>query len=93
MAGAPANPQVVTQNPITLAVDVAQEFFINEHWAVRIDLRNHIYQESVYKAEARQLQLPVRRTGELIEGLITFLQTLLPPDSDDAVPGNNLGGS
>jgi transcription-repair coupling factor (superfamily II helicase) len=49
--------------------------------------------EAVYKAEARQLQLPVRKPDELVEGLLTFLQTLLPPDSGDAVRPSNLGGS
>jgi hypothetical protein len=35
----------------------------------------------------------VRKPGELVEGLVTFLQTLVPPDSADAEPGNNLSGS
>src|SRR4051794_34642642 len=54
---------------------------------------NRLVKEAVYKGDSRQLQLPVRRVGELVEGLITFLHTLRPPDSDDAVPGNNLGRS
>src|SRR4051812_10807637 len=42
-----------------------------------------LVEEAVYKAEARQLQLPVRKPGELVDGLLTFLQTLIPPDSGD----------
>lgn len=45
--------------------------------------------DAVYKNESKQLQLPVRRAGELIEGLLTFLRELVPPDSDgDAGPSN-----
>ena len=42
-----------------------------------------LVKEAVYKAEAKQLQLPVRKPGELVEGLLTFLHTLIPPDSGD----------
>jgi transcription-repair coupling factor (superfamily II helicase) len=52
-----------------------------------------LFKESVYKAEAKQVQLPVRRTGELVEGLLAFLRDLVPPDSGDGSPASNLGGS
>ncbi|MDQ1431825.1 MAG: hypothetical protein QOF40_2427 [Actinomycetota bacterium] len=52
-----------------------------------------LVQEAVYKAEAKQLQLPVRKPGELVEGLLTFLQTLIPPDSGHTDAASNLGGS
>jgi len=37
----------------------------------------------VYKGEAKQLQLPVRKAADLVDGLITFLHQLMPPDSGD----------
>jgi transcription-repair coupling factor (superfamily II helicase) len=54
---------------------------------------SRLFKESVYKAEAKQVQLPVRKTGELVEGLLTFLQDLVPPDSDGGRAASNLGGS
>ncbi len=42
-----------------------------------------LVEEAVYKADAKQLQLPVRKPSELVDGLLTFLQTLIPPDSGD----------
>jgi transcription-repair coupling factor (superfamily II helicase) len=54
---------------------------------------SRLFKESVYKAEAKQVQLPVRKTGELVEGLLTFLQDLVPPDSGDDGAASNLGGS
>ncbi|MEY2453285.1 MAG: hypothetical protein QOD92_2859 [Acidimicrobiaceae bacterium] len=52
-----------------------------------------LVEEAVYKPEAKQLQLPVRKPGELVEGLVTFLQTLVPPDSVAPDEPSNLGGS
>jgi transcription-repair coupling factor (superfamily II helicase) len=49
--------------------------------------------EAVYKVEAKQLQLPVRRPGELVEGLLTFLRQLIPPDSGDDDSRSNVGDS
>ena len=42
-----------------------------------------LVKEAVYKGEARQLQLPVRKAADLVDGLITFLHELMPPDSGD----------
>ena len=45
-------PAAVNQTPVTLSVDVAQQFFLSEHFALRLDLRNHLYQETVYKSNS-----------------------------------------
>jgi len=42
-----------------------------------------LVKDAVYKSEARQLQLPVRKAAELVDGLILFLQQLIPPDSGE----------
>jgi transcription-repair coupling factor (superfamily II helicase) len=49
-----------------------------------------LVKDAVYKSEAKQLQLPVRQARELVDGLVTFLQTLVPPDSGAAEPTTNL---
>jgi outer membrane beta-barrel protein len=56
------------QMPITLALDVAQQLFLSEYLALRVDLRNHIFQEAVYGA-ATQAQV---RTKVTYQGSITF---------------------
>jgi outer membrane beta-barrel protein len=38
------------QNAITLALDVGQQVFLSEQFALRLDLRNHFYQEQIYEA-------------------------------------------
>jgi len=38
------------QNAFTLALDVGQQIFLNEHFALRLDLRNHLFQEQIYEA-------------------------------------------
>ncbi len=45
-----------------------------------------LVKDSVYKADARQLQLPVRKPSELVDGLVAILRQLLPPD-----PGAGVG--
>jgi len=45
---------------------------------------SRLVKDAVYKSEAKQLQLPVRKAAELVDGLILFLQQLIPPDSGDA---------
>ena len=44
---------------------------------------SRLVKEAVYKSDARQLQLPVRKAAELIDGLVVFLHELIPPDSGD----------
>ncbi|HEX2381762.1 MAG TPA: transcription-repair coupling factor [Acidimicrobiales bacterium] len=39
-----------------------------------------LVKDSVYKADARQVQLPVRKPSELVDGLIAVLRQLFPPD-------------
>jgi outer membrane beta-barrel protein len=41
-------PAAQTQNDITFALDLAQQVFLSEHWAIRLDIRNHMYQERLY---------------------------------------------
>ncbi|MCC6278119.1 MAG: outer membrane beta-barrel domain-containing protein [Oligoflexia bacterium] len=45
-----SKPSTKTQLAPTLAIDLYQQVFLNEHWALRIDFRNHIYPEKVYNA-------------------------------------------
>jgi len=52
-----------------------------------------LVKDAVYKAEARQLQLPVRKTSELVDGLIAILRQLVPPDSGTPAPAANLARS
>jgi transcription-repair coupling factor (superfamily II helicase) len=52
-----------------------------------------LVKDAVYKTEAKQLQLPVRRASELIDGLITFLHELVPPDSDASAAASRVASS
>ncbi|MEY2463715.1 MAG: hypothetical protein QOH64_1853, partial [Acidimicrobiaceae bacterium] len=63
--GGPAH--IVRLGPLTLKV--SQE--------VRLQ---RLVKDSIYKSETRQLQLPVKRAGDLVSGLVTFLRELVPPD-------------
>ena len=58
-----------------------------------LDCGSRLVKDAVYKTEARQLQLPVRKAGELIDGLILFLQQLIPPDSGVADGPSSLAAS
>ena len=57
---------VVRLSPMTLKV--SQE--------VRL---KRLVKNAVYKPDAQQLQLPVRSTPDLVEGLLTLLRDLVPP--------------
>jgi transcription-repair coupling factor (superfamily II helicase) len=52
-----------------------------------------LVKDAVYKSEAKQLQLPVRRATELVDGLLTFLHQLVPPDSDSEGQPSRVAGS
>jgi transcription-repair coupling factor (superfamily II helicase) len=52
-----------------------------------------LVKDSVYKADARQLQLPVRKTSELVDGLVVILRQLLPPDPGAESAAANLDPS
>jgi transcription-repair coupling factor (superfamily II helicase) len=52
-----------------------------------------LVKDSVYKADAHQLQLPVRKPSELVDGLIVVLQQLFPPDSGTEAAAANLDPS
>ena len=54
---------------------------------------SRLVKDSVYKADARQLQLPVRKPSELVDGLIVVLRQLLPPDADTEPAAANLDPS
>lgn len=41
-------PPTKDQYALTLAVDVFQQFFLAEKFAVRLDLKNHLYPETIY---------------------------------------------
>jgi len=43
-------PTATSQTLPTLTLDVTQQVFINEKMALRLDLRNHFYQENIYDA-------------------------------------------
>ncbi len=54
---------------------------------------SRLVKDSVYKADARQLQLPVRKPSELVDGLILVLRQLFPPDPGAEHPTTNLDPS
>lgn len=47
-----SNPPEVKQMAPTLALDVGQQVFFGENLALRLDLRNHMYQEKIYQASS-----------------------------------------
>jgi outer membrane beta-barrel protein len=68
-----SNPTTTTQSPITLAVDLAQQIFLNEHLALRLDLRNHFYQERIYKADLQtEVQNKFTYYGTIMLGVTIF---------------------
>lgn len=74
-----ANPSGVVaasriQSPVTFSLDVAQQVFLSEHWAIRLDLRNHFYSETLYGAiSGNQLSTKFIYTGSVMLG-VTFFQ-------------------
>ncbi|HEY2813454.1 MAG TPA: transcription-repair coupling factor [Acidimicrobiales bacterium] len=54
---------------------------------------SRLVKDAVYKAESRQLQLPVRKPSDLVDGLMTILHQLMPPDSDGAERAASLSRS
>jgi hypothetical protein len=64
---------VVRLSPITLKV--SQE--------VRL---KRLVKDAVYKPDAQQVQLPVRRAPDLVEGLVALLRDLIPPATNVAAP-------
>jgi outer membrane beta-barrel protein len=62
------------QSDITFSLDLAQQVFLTEHWAIRVDLKNHFYQEQIYGAlSGSQLNTKMTYTGEVMLG-VTFFQ-------------------
>ena len=39
-----------SQAPLTFALDIAEQVFLNEHSAIRLDVRNHFYSEQIYSS-------------------------------------------
>lgn len=61
------------QTQITFALDISQQVFLSEHWAVRLDLRNHFYQEKLYGAvSGNELNTKFTYTGTVMLGLTFF---------------------
>ncbi len=54
---------------------------------------SRLVKDSAYKAEAQQLQLPVRKPSELVDGLVLVLRQLFPPDPADEQVAANLDRS
>jgi transcription-repair coupling factor (superfamily II helicase) len=54
---------------------------------------SRLVKDSVYKADARQVQLPVRKPSELVDGLVLILRELFPPDPASEHPTANLDPS
>jgi transcription-repair coupling factor (superfamily II helicase) len=54
---------------------------------------SRLVKDSVYKADARQVQLPVRKPSELVDGLVLILRELFPPDPGSEDPTANLDPS
>jgi transcription-repair coupling factor (superfamily II helicase) len=52
-----------------------------------------LVKDSVYKSESKQLQLPVRKANELVDGLVTFLRELVPADSDTETGASKVADS
>lgn len=67
-------PGAPSQSPLTFAVDMSQQVFLSKHWALKIDLRNHVYQERIFKAESSQfVKTKTTYTGAVMLG-VTFFQ-------------------
>jgi len=43
-----------------------------------------LVKQAVYKPDSGQLQLPVMKAGQLVEGVVSLLRTVIPPEPDDA---------
>jgi outer membrane beta-barrel protein len=66
-------PSPVSQGAPTLALDVAQQVFFDEHWALRLDLRNHLYNEQVYRSDTgAALRQKFTYYGAIMLGLTYF---------------------
>ncbi|MDZ4677550.1 MAG: outer membrane beta-barrel domain-containing protein [Oligoflexia bacterium] len=68
-----SNSAARAQTPITLSLDFAQQVFISEHFALRLDLRNHFYQEKIYKADLQtEVQSKSTYYGSIMLGVTIF---------------------
>ncbi len=47
-------PSAVNQTALTGSLDIYQQLFITEHWAVKLQLVNHFYSENLYGAVSGQ---------------------------------------
>src|SRR5262249_43971234 len=54
---------------------------------------SRLVKDSVYKADVQQLQLPVRKPSELVDGLVAVLRQLFPADSGSQPATANLVSS
>ncbi|MBK9293028.1 MAG: outer membrane beta-barrel domain-containing protein [Oligoflexia bacterium] len=66
-------PAAKTQTQVTLSLDVAQQVFLSEHWAIRLDLRNHFYQEKIYgSVSGSELNTKFTYSGTVMLGVTFF---------------------
>jgi outer membrane beta-barrel protein len=60
---------VTNQAPLTFALDIAEQVFLSEHFAIRLDVRNHFYSETIYPSS------PVSTSGSRSKS--TYYGTIL----------------
>lgn len=84
-AAFPTFPAIASrdQYALTLAIDLAQQFFISEHLALRLDLKNHIYQEQIYGyMNGTQLNSRVSYSSTVLFGVTYFLDSFQKPTEE-----------
>jgi outer membrane beta-barrel protein len=64
----------VAQAPLTFALDFAEQVFLNEHFAIRLDVRNHFYNEQIYASSPPGGAIRTKSTfyGTIMLGLTLF---------------------
>ncbi|HEX4922618.1 MAG TPA: outer membrane beta-barrel domain-containing protein [Bdellovibrionales bacterium] len=64
-------PSSKAQAP-TLALDVAQHYFLGKHWALRLDLRNHIFKWDVKNSRTGDLSRSTTNTSNTFSLGLTY---------------------
>ncbi len=66
-------PNSTSQSAITLALDIYQQIFLSEHFALRADFKNHFYQEQIYGATSgNSLSSKTNYSASVMLGLTIF---------------------
>ncbi len=47
-------PNSISQSAVTASIDISQQVFLSSHWAIKLDIDNHIYPETIYYAGGGQ---------------------------------------